>query len=138
MIIPFAGRVMDKIRNNNIIPLCIICIALLIIPYLYVITTHYYYLIVIFQIAITIPAAFYFAAVPVLLVELMNSSIRYRTFSFGYNLSAAIFGGTTPFIALSLVEKTNLSYMPGLYLIICAIITSFIYYLHRPYFSILL
>jgi MHS family proline/betaine transporter-like MFS transporter len=79
------------------------------------------------QILITIPAAFYFATVPVFLVELIQTSIRYRTVSLGYNIAAAIFGGTTPLIAPSLVQKTNVAFMPGFYLIICAIVTFFMF-----------
>ncbi|MDX1902046.1 MAG: MFS transporter [Gammaproteobacteria bacterium] len=122
-IIPLAGFIADKVGRNIIIPTCIVSLAILIIPYLYFISTTHYRIIIFLQLAITVPAAFYFATVPVFLVELIQVSVRCRTVSLGYNIAAAIFGGTTPLIALSLVEKTNLPFMPGIYLIICAIIT---------------
>ncbi len=122
-IIPFTGWAADKIGSDIIIPTCIVFLALLIIPYLYFISTSHYLIIIVLQIVITIPAAFYFATVPAFLVELINTSVRYRMISLGYNIAAAIFGGTTPLIVLSLVQKTNLPFIPGFYLLICAVIT---------------
>lgn len=132
-IIPFAGHLADKIGRNYIMPIAITFLAVLIIPYLYFISTAHYYIIILLQIAITISAAFYFATVPVFLVELIQTAVRYRTVSLGYNIAAAIFGGTTPLIALSLVEKTNLPYMPGLYLIACAGITLLMLKINKSY-----
>jgi len=122
-IIPIAGKLADHGLKNRVIPISIISLATLIIPYLYFLSTTHYYVMILLQIMIIIPAAFYFATVPVYIVELIQTSIRCRTFSLGYNIAAAIFGGTTPFVILSLVQKTNLHFIPGIYLVICAIIT---------------
>lgn len=134
--IPFAGRCADRVGHKSIIPICIIALTALILPYLSLVATTHYYFIFFMKIVITIPAAFYFATVPVFLVELIHTSIRCRAVSIGYNIAAAIFGGTTPLISLALVEKTHLNFIPGIYLIICGAITFYILKMSKNHLSI--
>lgn len=55
--------------------------------------------------------------------ELFATRVRYGGFSVGYNFSAAIFGGTAPYIGTFLVSRTGNPLSPSFYVILAAIIT---------------
>ena len=43
-----------------------------------------------------------------LIVESCKGNIRYSSIAFAYNLSSAIFGGLSPIIVMTLIDKVNL------------------------------
>ena len=57
------------------------------------------------------------------LPALFDTDVRYGGFSIGYNLSTSIFGGTAPLILTILVESTGNNAMPGIYLVVAAVIS---------------
>ncbi|MFV9875801.1 MAG: hypothetical protein AB8U25_03380 [Rickettsiales endosymbiont of Dermacentor nuttalli] len=61
------------------------------------------------QIVFGVILSFYIALVPALLVELFPTSVRFTGIALSYNLSAAIFGGTTPMVAAWLIRYTNMN-----------------------------
>jgi MHS family proline/betaine transporter-like MFS transporter len=65
--------------------------------------------------------AFYIAPVPALLVELFPTSVRFTGVALSYNISAAVFGGTTPFVAMWLIEKTHMNVSLAFYIILFAL-----------------
>jgi MHS family proline/betaine transporter-like MFS transporter len=56
------------------------------------------------------------------LAELFPTSVRNIGTGLGYNICLAIFGGTTPLLALELVHRTGSTLAPASYLIICALL----------------
>ena len=59
----------------------------------------------------------------VTVTELFPARYRYSGMSIAYNAGVALFGGTTPVIALWLTQVTDNSYSPAIYLIITSLIT---------------
>lgn len=62
-----------------------------------------------------------YGVLPVAITELFPLEIRYSASSFVCNVSAAIFGGTAPWLATWLIYKTNLLTAPAFYLILISI-----------------
>jgi MHS family proline/betaine transporter-like MFS transporter len=58
---------------------------------------------------------------PAVFVSLNAARLRCSSLSIGYNLATAIFGGTAPLIATTLVSMTGWQAAPGLYLAISAL-----------------
>lgn len=56
-------------------------------------------------------------------VELFGTRDRYTGFSIGYNISAALFGGTAPYVAIWLMDRTGNPTSPGLYIAAAAAIS---------------
>lgn len=52
-------------------------------------------------------------------VETCKENIRYSSIAFAYNLSSAVFGGLSPIIVISLIDKINLM-APGYYILVTA------------------
>ncbi|MEV3905865.1 MULTISPECIES: MFS transporter [unclassified Mycobacterium] len=55
--------------------------------------------------------------------ELFATKVRSSGYSIGYNTSVALFGGTTPYIATWLTDRTGNELAPAIYLIVAAVIT---------------
>ena len=54
--------------------------------------------------------------------ELFPTHVRFSGVATGYNISNAIFGGTTPLVAASLVTLTAWNLAPSIYLIVASVI----------------
>jgi MHS family proline/betaine transporter-like MFS transporter len=63
----------------------------------------------------------YLGTVPAVFVSLHGASLRCTSLSIGYNLATAIFSGTAPLIATTLVAMTGWQAAPGLYLAVSAL-----------------
>lgn len=56
------------------------------------------------------------------LPALFPTSVRYGSLSVGYNLSASLFGGTTPFVITGLISLTGDNLMPAYYAMFAALV----------------
>ena len=55
--------------------------------------------------------------------ELFATRVRSSGYSIGYNVSVALFGGTAPYIATWLVDRTGNELAPAFYVIVAALVT---------------
>ena len=55
--------------------------------------------------------------------ELFATRVRSSGYSIGYNVSVALFGGTAPYIATWLVDRTGNEIAPAYYVIAAAVVT---------------
>lgn len=55
--------------------------------------------------------------------ELFATRVRSSGYSIGYNASVAVFGGTAPYVAVWLVDRTGNDLAPAFYVIVAAIVT---------------
>ena len=74
------------------------------------------------QIIFALITAGFMAVLPTTLVELFPTKIRNTGYSIGYNLPFAIFGGTSPLIAIYLTTKTGDFAAPAYYLMFAGLI----------------
>ncbi len=66
----------------------------------------------------------YVAAAVTAGVELFATRVRYSGFSIGYNISVAVFGGTTPYVVTWLISETGNNLAPAVYLIVAAVVSA--------------
>ena len=55
--------------------------------------------------------------------ELFATRVRYSGLSVGYNVSVAVFGGTTPYVVTLLAARTGNDYAAGIYVVIAAVVS---------------
>ena len=55
--------------------------------------------------------------------ELFATRVRYSGLSIGYNVSVAVFGGTTPYVVTLLSARTGNDYTAGIYVVIAAVVS---------------
>ncbi|MGB4191029.1 MAG: MFS transporter, partial [Rickettsiales bacterium] len=63
--------------------------------------------------------------IPATLVELFPTNIRFTGLALSYNFSAALFGGTAPFVYLKMIEITGSVMSPIFYILMFVCITLF-------------
>ncbi|HTY28450.1 MAG TPA: MFS transporter, partial [Mycobacterium sp.] len=67
--------------------------------------------------------AIFVAASLVAATELFATRVRYSGLSVGYNVSVAVFGGTTPYVVTLLAARTGNDYAAGIYVVIAAVVS---------------
>jgi MHS family proline/betaine transporter-like MFS transporter len=65
----------------------------------------------------------YLSTIPAIISELFPTEVRYSCVAISSNICVALFGGSAPFIAIYLIEKTGIAIMPGLYIMAAALIS---------------
>lgn len=75
-------------------------------------------------------SAYYMGPIPTVLVEMFPTRVRFTGVALSYNISAALFGGTAPMVAVKLKEITGNPYALTYYLSALALVTliSLIFY----------
>ncbi|EME22686.1 MFS transporter [Rhodococcus triatomae] len=72
------------------------------------------------QLIIAVGVALFASGGFVTMLELFSTNIRFTGHAIGYNIGYAIFGGTTPLVAVALVNATNSALAPAFYLMAIA------------------
>jgi len=63
------------------------------------------------------------APIPAMFVEMLPARVRLSSISLAFNLALAIFGGSAPLVAGSLIRRTDNPAAPSFYLILSAVAT---------------
>ena len=129
--IPVSGYYSDKIGRKPILVAGAIGFAVLAYPIFLLLTQGGFWGALCAQMIFALLVGIYTAPIPAVLVEMFPTSIRYTGMSLGYNVSATVFGGTTPIVATWLVAETGSTVAVSFYLILCALITLFTLYFFK-------
>ena len=125
IMIPLAryfGRLSDKIGNKRVVQFGLIGLIIFSIPVFWMIGIGKIGFIFVGILLLGILLSIYEGTMPSLLPTLFFSDIRYRALAVSYNISVSIFGGTTPLVASYLVQATDNSLAPAIYLTIVSLI----------------
>lgn len=123
--IPFMANFADKYGKKLFLFTGIIGLSIFIYPYYLAISSGNLMAIAIAQLLIAFIATFYTSIMPVYLAELLPENIRFSGVAFGYNIAAALTGGSTMWIAMQLLQFTHGLGWLSLYVIFWAAVTLF-------------
>lgn len=127
ILIPVFGWLSDIYGRKKILLFGSIGITIFSIP-LFVVILKINSALYVVQFIFSIFIAACFGAIPSAISELAKTNYRCSIVSFGYNLSTSIFGGTSPIVAIYLIDKTDWIIAPGIYMALSGIITSVVLY----------
>ncbi len=131
--IPIAGRVSDRIGRKKVFFAGSIGVIAFAIPYFLLVSKKS---IVALTLAVLIGYALWSVITAVLgtmFSEMFSAEVRYTGISVGYQMGAAIFGGTMPLVATALITKFNGSWAPAaVYLMILGILSIICVSLIKP------
>ncbi|MEI8346145.1 MAG: MFS transporter, partial [Pseudomonadota bacterium] len=116
-LIPIAGRLSDELGRKTLLLYSTAAMTLLSMPLFLLVAQGGFLLAFVSQIIFTVIMAAYLGTIPVTLVEMFPSHIRYSAIGLSYNLSLCIFGGTAPLLATWLVKHYHNIYFVALYLV---------------------
>lgn len=122
-VMPISSIISDKIGRKPVLLATATLFVIFSYPIFLLICQPGFILPLIGQILFGILVAFYVAPMPATLVEMFPTSVRFTGVAISYNLSAAIFGGTTPMIATWLIKTTQINYALAFYVMFFAGLT---------------
>lgn len=121
--IPLAGRLSDSIGRKKVMVGSAVAIAVLGIPAYSLMTHGSLFLAVVGASLLALPFAGHAGVIHVVLVELFPTRVRYTAYSFGYNVSTAVFGGAAPLLLTYLIKETGNAAVPAIYMVLTAVVT---------------
>jgi len=119
--IPFMGSLSDKIGRKTVLMGSAIAMAIAGIPCYLLIGTGNVPLAVLGACVMAVIFAGHTGVIHILLVELFPTRVRYSAYGLGYNISAALFGGTAPLLMTYLIAETGNVNMPAFYAVLTAV-----------------
>ena len=123
LLIPLMGAWSDRIGQAPLLMTGATGIALLSYPCFLWLTSNDLPRMIAAQILLTVLVACYMGPFFAAVAELFPTPQRYTGLSVGYNIGAALFGGTAPLIATLLIEWSGNVLAPSFYLIFCATVS---------------
>ena len=133
-VMPLSGWLSDKIGRKKVLIGSAIIVALVTFPAFKLMLMGGFIYPLIGQSIFGIALGCYMGPVPAALVELFPTNVRLTGLALSYNVSAALFGGTAPFVYLFLIKLTGSIMAPAFYIIAFVIITiAILHHYKDPY-----
>lgn len=112
-LIPVAGALSDRVGRKPLLVGACVGFVILTFPAFLLISQGGFLYATLGLIILGALHGIYLGAVAATFVEIFSTYVRYGGFSIGHNVSAAIFGGGTPFLATYLASATGSSIVPA-------------------------
>jgi len=131
VVCPLSGWLSDKVGRKKIITIGALAFLFASYPLFMLLMQPDFTSILLAQALFAVIVGFYTGPVPTLLVEIFPTRLRYTGMALSYNISAALFGGTTPMVCQWLLDKTGTPYAIAWYVILCSVISLITIYFYR-------
>jgi MHS family proline/betaine transporter-like MFS transporter len=122
VVIPISGLVSDHVGRKPVLIATSLAFIVLSFPLFWLLASDQFALTLAGALIFVVPAACFMAPANATAMEHLPTRVRYSGFALGYNVGAAIFGGTTPLIAAWLIHSTGWLTAPAGYLVLAAIV----------------
>jgi MHS family proline/betaine transporter-like MFS transporter len=123
LLIPLMGAWSDRVGQTPLLMAGAAGISLLSYPCFLWLTSNDVPRMIAAQILLTVLVACYMGPFFAAVADLFPTAQRYTGLSVGYNIGAAIFGGTAPLVATLFIEWSGNNLAPAFYLIFCATVS---------------
>ncbi|MGE7608053.1 MFS transporter [Peribacillus frigoritolerans] len=125
ILIPIMGNLSDKIGRKKLFIGGTVGMALFAFPYFWLLQQKSVLLLIVATvIGLGVIWAPITAVLGTMFSEIFDAKIRYTGITLGYQIGAALAGGTAPLVATALLEKFNNSYVPvALYIIFASVLS---------------
>ena len=121
-VFPIIGRLSDMINREIIVVFAALGFLMLSKPYFEALSYGDYENLILIQSLISIPAAAYYATVPVILAEMFPLNLRCTVLSVLYSTTASLAAGLAPVLSLMLLKRTNNPASPSLLIVVLVIL----------------
>lgn len=133
VLIPLMGYLSDRVGHTALLLIGAAGLAITTYPSFVWLTSGDLSLVWTAYVWLTVLMSCYLGPFFAVVVTLFPTAQRYTGLSAGYNIAAALFGGTAPLVATLLIEWSGNTLSPSLYLGLCALISlSIILTLRKP------
>ncbi|HAT8178643.1 TPA: MFS transporter [Legionella pneumophila] len=122
VLIPLMGFLSDLVGRKPIFLMGIFSLCILIFPFFWLLLSGSWWKALWCELLLAIVLAPINATVPTIIAEMFPTSVRASGISISYNIGQALFGGTMPLVAFTLIELSNNKMAPAWYLFLWTII----------------
>ena len=126
LVVPIAGWLSDRVGRKPVLLTASVGCFFLALPLFFAIQHDNAFLIFAGQVGFAIILGLSFGPNAAVLVEITEARLRCTTISVSYNLTLAIFGGTTPIVASWLIHQTSETFTPAYYVMVMAAVTALV------------
>jgi MFS transporter, MHS family, proline/betaine transporter len=123
VLIPLMGRLSDTVGQKPLLLIGAGGLAITAYPSFIWLTSEHLPRVWAAYVSLTVLMSCYLGPFFAIVVALFPTAQRYTGLSAGYNIAAALFGGTAPLMATLLIEWSGNILSPSLYLSLCAVIS---------------
>jgi MHS family proline/betaine transporter-like MFS transporter len=123
VLIPLMGRLSDRVGQKPLLLIGAAGLAIIAYPSFLWLTSEQLPRVWAAYVSLTVLMSCYLGPFFAAVVTLFPTAQRYTGLSVGYNIAAALFGGTAPLIATLLIQWSGNILSPSLYLSLCALIS---------------
>ena len=123
VIVPLSAILADKYGNRPVLLISVVMLCLIAVPVFWLIAQGVFALALVGVIFFATVLGFYIAPIPTVLVDIFPTRVRYTGMAVACNLCAALFGGTTPYVATKLLQQTGDNLVIAYYIIASALIS---------------
>jgi len=123
MMIPFMGKLSDRVGHRWVLAAGAAGLALGTVPFFSWMSSGPLVLIVTAQVLITMFVSAYMGPFFAVVATLFPVARRYTGLSISYNMAPALFGGTAPLMATVMMERSGSTLAPGWYVSLCAVLS---------------
>lgn len=116
------GRLSDYLGRKMVLGAGIVGLLVLVQPIFWLLCQKEIHLVFLGESLFALCAGTLTGLIPTTLAEMFDTYHRNMGISISYNISLALFGGTAPLVAISLVAITNNVFTPAYYFMACALI----------------
>lgn len=117
VLLPVAGSIGDRVGRRPVIVFGTIGVVALAVPGYLLAGQGSVATALIGQVLMIVPLTGIAAVLGPSMCELFPTQVRYSGSALGYNVAYALFGGTAPFVAQSLISGTKMQIAPAFYLV---------------------
>lgn len=118
-----SGRLSDRYGRRTVLLTAAVAMLLLTYPLFTLFLSGDVLLIGFAQAVFAVILGTYLGPIPTALVELFPTPVRFSGMSLSYNMAATIFGGTTPLVAVWLIDTTGDPLSISYYVLLCNALT---------------
>ncbi|HAU1152148.1 TPA: MHS family MFS transporter [Legionella pneumophila] len=122
VLIPLMGFLSDVVGRKPIFLIGLFSLCILIFPFFWLLLSGSWWKALGCELLLAIVLAPINATVPTIIAEMFPTSVRASGISISYNIGQALFGGTMPLVAFTLIELSNNKMAPAWYLFLWTLI----------------
>ena len=118
-----ASALSDRIGRKRVLGASAVAAIVFALPLFILISSGNFWVALTCQLAFALIVGAYSGTAPSTMTEIVPGHLRVTCTSLGYNLSMALFGGSTPMITILLIKETGSNVAPALYIIAAAAVS---------------
>ncbi|AMP88607.1 MFS transporter [Legionella pneumophila] len=122
VLIPLMGFLSDAVGRKPIFLIGLFSLSILIFPFFWLLLSGSWWIALCCELLLALVLAPINATVPTIIAEMFPTSVRASGISISYNIGQALFGGTMPLVAFTLIELSNNKMAPAWYLFLWILI----------------